>query len=472
MRTSLDFFENGDYPSIRRQIDRLRRRRAPKRRQPFNAYHEDDIVTAFAHSPITTVDDTLASLLHRDAVAWPTLHARYGPLLELVRVIIGVVPNCDRYLEIWPPAFRTYNLLVPNLLNLPFTILGFGSAPKEIVGMGMYVASRAAECPYCSAHTCSFALRRGASPEKMAQALVGGSTFTPEELATVAVARSLARIPCELIDPERQALIYSVGAVAAEWIVLGVVVMGFLNKFMDAISVELEASAAAEVVSTMGANFSLGKAGRALDAARLEAPPQPDSLFKKLSTLRYVPAALRLDRQWQRGTPDTWPAVGDYLLEKTGHDFPVLSRLRNRRAIRAIASALVTNLDATTTLIGLEMKVLAGVIFAIVIKDEALATELRQLGARHGVSNDECTSAAEFAADAELEPPASEPKVRAAWYLARAVSPSPAAVTHDVVQVCRDSGLSAAAIVELVTWVSVLQMLHRVSAFFINQRHA
>ena len=87
-------------------------------------------------------------------------------------------------------------------------------------------------------------------------------------------------------------------------------------------------------------------------------------------------------------------------------------------------------------------------------------------------ANDECTSAAEFAADAELEPPTSEPKVRAAWYLARAVSPSPAAVTHDVVQVCRDSGLNAAAIVELVTWVSVLQMLHRVSAFFINQRHA
>ena len=143
MRTSLDFFENGDYPSIRRQIDRLRRRRAPKRLQPFNAYHEDDIVTAFAHSPITTVDDTLASLLHRDAVAWPTLHDRYGPLLELVRVIIGVVPNCDRYLEIWPPAFRTYNLLVPNLLNLPFTILGFGSAPKEIVGWAcMWRAAR------------------------------------------------------------------------------------------------------------------------------------------------------------------------------------------------------------------------------------------------------------------------------------------------------------------------------------------
>ncbi len=90
-------------------------------------------------------------------------------------MLIGVVPNCGTYLEIWPPAFHTYNILVPNFLNLPFSVFGFGGAPKDSVGLGMYVSSRAAECPYCSAHTCSFALRRGASPEKVAQALVGGA---------------------------------------------------------------------------------------------------------------------------------------------------------------------------------------------------------------------------------------------------------------------------------------------------------
>ena len=68
-------------------------------------------------------DDVIASLLEQDAVPMETLHKRYGALLELVRVLIGVVPNCDRYLEIWPPAFRTYNLIVPNFLNLPFSIL-------------------------------------------------------------------------------------------------------------------------------------------------------------------------------------------------------------------------------------------------------------------------------------------------------------------------------------------------------------
>lgn len=139
----------------------------------------------------TSVDDTLVPLLKDHMVSWETLHERYGPLLELVRTLVGVVPNCDRYLEIWEPAFRTYNIMVPNFFNLPFSVFGVGGAPADVVGMGMYVASRAAECPYCSAHTCSFALRRGVSAEKMAQALVGGSApFTPGERATATVASS------------------------------------------------------------------------------------------------------------------------------------------------------------------------------------------------------------------------------------------------------------------------------------------
>src|SRR4030095_14233062 len=128
----------------------------------------------------------LVELLERDAVRFETLHARYGALLELVRTLIGVVPNCDRYLEIWPPAFRTYNVMVPNFLNLPFTLFGLGASPRELLGLGMYVASRAAECPYCSAHCCSFALRRGTPQEKIDQALAPGSTvFTAQERASI-----------------------------------------------------------------------------------------------------------------------------------------------------------------------------------------------------------------------------------------------------------------------------------------------
>src|SRR3712207_1438064 len=180
--------------------------------------------------PSPSSDAALVALLHDDMVSWEVLERRYGPVLELVRVLLGVVPNCDRYLEIWPPAFRAYNVMVPNLLNLPAPIFGVGGAPGDVVGLGMYVASRVAECPYCTAHACSFAMRRGASSETIAQALVADrGTFTRGELATVAVARALARVPSELTRAEREELVGVHGAKTAEWIVLAVVMMGFLN---------------------------------------------------------------------------------------------------------------------------------------------------------------------------------------------------------------------------------------------------
>src|SRR5688572_9790054 len=158
------------------------------------------------------VDDrsvaSLTPLLQESMVGWDVLHDRYGALLRLVDTVLGVVPNCDRYLEIWPPAFRTYNILVPNLLNLPVPVLGVGGPPAGVVGLAMYVASRVAGCPYCSAHSCSFAMRRGASPDKVAAALVpDGTSFTRGELAAIAVARSLGRVPCELTAAERDELV-------------------------------------------------------------------------------------------------------------------------------------------------------------------------------------------------------------------------------------------------------------------------
>src|SRR5262249_22215972 len=43
---------------------------------------------------------TLASLLQSDVVPVETLRQRYGPLLELARTMLGLIPNGARYLEI------------------------------------------------------------------------------------------------------------------------------------------------------------------------------------------------------------------------------------------------------------------------------------------------------------------------------------------------------------------------------------
>lgn len=427
----------------------------------------DSVATLTPREPSST-GETLAPLLHEDMVSWDALRERYRSLLGLVHLMIGVVPNCDPYLEIWPPAFRTYNLIVPNFFNVPFSVFGMSAAPADVVGLSMYVSSRTAECPYCSAHSCSFALRRGASPETVANALVAdGAPFSRGELAAIAVARSLARVPCELTDGERDELVSVYGEKGAEWVALGAVMMGFLNKFMDTIGVELEQSVVAEVGTTLGGDWSPRKAGAALDpAARKKPPPPADGVRTKLRLVPLMPAAARLDARWQKGVPSAWPAVGRFLHERTGHDFSVLSRVRHGRVVRSIASALRENLDPTSTVIGLDVKVLAGVVFAEIVGDDSLAGDVRALAARNAVSEAQIADALRFARTPGDGPPDADGRLRSALVLSRAASPSPARIDAETVAACHDGELSPAAIVELVCWLSVLQMLHRLSCFY------
>ncbi len=384
--------------------------------------------------------ETLADLLAPASVPVATLHERYGALLELVRRLIGVVPNCDQLLEIWPPAFRTYNVMVPNFLNLPFFMWGFG-APRSPVGLALYVASRTAGCAYCAAHTCSFALRRGATPAAVAGALDADSADqSPAERAAIAVARALATVPTPDVAPARAALLAAVSPADAEWIVLGVAMMGFLNKWMDAIGVELETPTLAEVQGLIGPKgWSPGQHARG--SAVASGPiPRADSLAAKLGIIRFAPSAMSLDRRWTHGVPDRWLAAGAYLREHTGHDFPVLSRLTHRRAIRALATMLRENLDRESTVLGLPTKLACGLIYCDAVGNSALADELRAAGAQASSDNP------------------------AALAVARAIAPSPAVVDAQVVASART--LPAAAIVEIVTFLAVLQAVHRLEAFY------
>src|SRR6185295_10124403 len=111
-------------------------------------------------------------------------------------------------------------------------------------------------------------------------------------------------------------------------------------------------------------------------------PPGADSLVSRMSVIRYAPQALKLDKKWTAGVPDRWPAAGEFLRRRTGHSFPVLSRLRHRRAIRAIATMIMENLaEGMDSVIGRDDKLAAGLIYARTVGDPALAEELRTLGA-------------------------------------------------------------------------------------------
>lgn len=376
----------------------------------------------------------LIELLQPEAVPIETLHARYGALLELVRRLLGVVPNCDAYLEIWPPAFRTYNIMVPNLLNLPLMMWGLG-APRATVGLAMYVSSRTAGCAYCSAHACTFALRRGATVDGVASALEAKSGLSGADRAAVGAARAMSRMPAAVDEEVRAALFRSFSARDVESIVLAVAMMGWLNKTMDALGTPLEEETAAEVSRVIAP--SGWRAGKHLNGSVIPTePPRTDSLAARLSLIRYAPRAVAYDRQWTEGVPDRWPLAGAYLQKETGHRFPVLSRIRSRRAVRAIAAMIRENLSETV--VGRAEKLAAGLIYARTAQDDGLCADLHSLGARE-------------LPDSPLQS------------LARAISPSPAQVERAMLEQWR--AIPPAGIVELVSFIALLQMLYRLSSF-------
>ena len=401
---------------------------------------------------------TLSQALQGAAVDVATLQRRYGPQLAIGRKVPGVVPNCHAYLEIWPVGLRTYNLLVPNFLNLPFLLFGLGP-PKATVGLAMYSASRAAGCAYCTAHSCAFALRRGAGEDHVARV---ASRYQPEgdassaERSALDVAEALASVPSSLTEVQRTALGRSFSRSDAEWIVLAVAMMGFLNKFMDAMGIPLEESMLATAQKVIGpSGWTPGRHGAADSADPATARPGPDRPVDLLSLLPLLPALIYRDKRWTSGVPHSWPAAGAYLRNRTGYDFPILSQLTHGRAIRALATILADNTDADRSSLGLRVKHLAGLVYATTAEDEALADSARILARQAGATSAQLNGSRDGIGK----------QADAALVLTQAAASSPAQITPDLVA-ATTAELSPPTIIELMVWLSVMQLLHRLHAFY------
>ena len=426
--------------------------------------------------------ETLAAQISDARVPMATLETRYRPMLELVRQLIGVAPNCDELLEIWPTGFRTYNLIVPNSLNLPVSLWG-RNVPKDLVGLGMYVSSRAAGCPYCTAHTCSFAMRRGTSVEAMT------GNRSPVEVAVTEYAEAVAQVPAYVTADHVAALRRHLDEGQVEAVVMGTVMMGFLNKFMDVVGVELEDEALLDVGSVLGpTGWSPGKhveAGYELptDSHR----PKVDSAATYLQVIRQAPGAIRMERRWVKGVPNRSAESAQFLATHAGHAFPLVGKLPSRRLIRAITTVLRDNLDPKSTSVGLPTKALAGLVFATVVGNEYLVEEntqlvRRYLAATENVGTEGIHQALEVAQELGESPfPQDEAGLAemvanlsdrlhgvginaSALIFSRAAAPSPAEVSPAVLARVTPK-LAPAQAIEVAVWLSVQQYLHRFERF-------
>ncbi len=404
---------------------------------------------------------TLAEAIHDERVSWEQLHERYDPVLQLVNVLIGVVPNCDTYLEVWPVGFRTYNLMVPNFLNLPGSLFG-RSAPKDVVGLGMYVSSRAASCNYCSAHTCSFALRRGSSADA-----VTGADRTEAEVAAVAVAEALSTDPHHYRPALRDELLRHHTPEDAEWIVMGVAMMGFLNKFMDAMGVELESEAVGDVSSLISpTGWSVGQhdwADGTLAASSGDLPPT-DSARVLMRVLRNAPGAVRLERRWMDGMPADGALARRRISEECGYDEPLLSHMLHAKPRRALAAMLRHNLDPAQSEVGIGAKALASLVFATHMGNGLLAGRSAALAENCGI-DPRVVDSARVGVDLADAAVKMDDRTTAIVAASLAMSPSPSVVDATAIQTVT-ANLSAAEIVELAVWISVSQLQHRLSLWY------
>jgi hypothetical protein len=159
--------------------------------------------------------------------------------------------------------------------------------------------------------------------------------------------------------------------------------------------------------------------------------------------------------RWTWGTPHRWPAVGAFLRDRTGHNFPVLSRVTHARAVGSLATILADNTDARHSELGLPVKYLAGLVYAETMEDEPLANAARAMARHAGATS----------AQLEGSRDGLGRQASAALGLTKAAAGSPAQITPDLVA-ATTAELSPAAIIELLVWLSVLQTVHRLHVFY------
>ncbi|KAI9021376.1 hypothetical protein DFJ74DRAFT_768992 [Hyaloraphidium curvatum] len=449
------------------------------RRLALPAEHVFVDAAALSAAALPAPRDTLFSLLQPHLVPMDELRKRgppwakgltYAPLLELVQVLIGVQPTCDMLLEIWPPAFAVYNITVPNLLNLPESLIGLGTKPQHLVPLAMYTSSRAAGCAYCSAHTCSYAMRRGGKQGPLEAAVSGNiaamekAGMSPAEIATARVGLALGQLPAALTAADVAALKAALSPADAAWVVSGAAMFGSFNKLMDGLGVPLEPTTVAETRATLGASWSLGGAGPMIADNAARAPPPPeDNIFTVLRTLWLglrPGGAAAVDSALLSIVPTDPKACRAHLLRRTGADLALLDRLPHARVVRAVTAIADVNLDdAISAGLLRSRKALAGLVFAAKASDARLAKVMSQIATAAGVPDSDIA----LASSGGTSHP--DPLTAHTLLAASALATSPASFSAEIVDALRAGPMKPAMLVELVSFVAMCGMVHRFAAW-------
>jgi len=383
-------------------------------------------------------------------------------VVALVGLMLGTEPHSNRFLNIHPLAYQTEGLIVPNFLNIPGSLLGVGSS-LPLVGLAMFASSRAAACPYCTAHSAAFAMRRGLGKADAWAAVSDPERLSPLHRAVVRYAEGIGQVPARADHEAYRQIVHEVGSGKAEWIGLGAVMMGYLNGVMTSLGLPLEASILEDVGDALreggweeGVHRAEADRGKAL-------PLRADSWRSLLAFVPHLPGGLLYGLRATKGVPSKPELVAAYVRDTLGLDLPLVASIGPagpRQAIAAVlrdqlhGAALDVDIKANVAMI-YAMNTGAGVCERLAVSMGCQRAILRARFGERWVDLDDPRREADA-----LDIP---PGHAAALLFAQGASESPARLPSAVVDFAAEH-VPAPALVDLVSWLGVLGLLRRESA--------
>jgi alkylhydroperoxidase family enzyme len=407
--------------------------------------------------------DSLFSIFQPHLVPMQVIRSRgYSSVLSLVQHMIGVQPTCDMVLEIWPPCFECYNIIVPNFLNFPQSLLGApGAVNARLISLAMYASSRANQCAYCTSHCCSFAVRRGVDPaifRTMLEELDASNkdnAKTTQQKIVLKLAYGLGTVPCTLTQQDVSEAFQVFSRSKIEWMVAATAMFGSFNKLMDGLDIPLEADTYQETADLMDTQFQVGDAaGAMLHSHQRMPPPAKDSWTDYLDILFQglrPGGALALNETLLKGIPTKANDCCAYLEKVCGCSFrDVLQPLEQDRFRRALTGVVAKNF--TSANLTLHLKVHVGLQYCEILENSFLAQELECVLQFTQQSSNDDIHESDFA--------------KLVMQVGKALSYTPSRMTGSLVERIRQSqDLTPVKIIELVSFLATLQMMHRIVSY-------
>lgn len=163
--------------------------------------------------------------------------ADHEPLFQQIEQHLGVLPNSTLTMGHRPPVMRAF-------AQLNEAVMGEGTVDPGLKQLVALMASTAAGCNYCQAHTAHVGHRRGVSERKLAAVYEFESSdeYDEAERAALRVARGAGRVPNDVTDEQMAELRRHFDDGQCVEIVAVTAVFGYLNRWNDTLSTTLEQS--------------------------------------------------------------------------------------------------------------------------------------------------------------------------------------------------------------------------------------